>query len=106
DAREIDYPEYIRKMQQDMYTSDQLITQRVRQAAAAREAINDAYRSITSYDIGNQVFVYWPTKSSKKDQISRKLTSPYRGPFTVTLQYNAVSYQVRENNTGEVASVH
>ena len=105
---ENDYPAYVRKMQQDFLTSDayELIGQRVRQAADTREAINDAYRSITSYDIGDQVFVYWPPKSSKKDQLSRKLVSPYRGPFTVTRQFNAVSYQVRDNSTGQVSSVH
>ena len=106
DARENDYPAYVQKMQQDFITSDELIGQRVRQAADTREATNDAYRSITSFDVGDQVFVYWPPKSSKKDQLSRKLMSPYRGPFTVTLQFNAVSYQVRDNNTGQVSSVH
>jgi hypothetical protein len=106
DARENDYPAYVRKMQQVFITSDELIGQRVRQAADIREAINDAYRSITSYDVGDKVFVYWPPKSSKKDQLSRKLMSPYRGPFTVSLRYNMVSYQVTEDNTGQVSSVH
>jgi hypothetical protein len=50
--------------------------------------------------------VYWPPKSSKKDGVSGKLVSPYRGPFTVTRQFNAVSYRVKENNTNKHVSVH
>ncbi len=59
-----------------------------------------------SYDVGDQVYVYWPPKSSSKNQLSRKLMSAYRGPFTVVLQYNDVSYQVKENSTLKVVSVH
>jgi hypothetical protein len=107
DAREVaDYPTYIQRMRQDMSTSDHLIGQRVRQAADIREAVNDQYRTVTQYEVGEHVFVYWPPTSSKKDKRSRKLMSPYRGPFTVTLQFNAVSYQVREDNTGKTVSVH
>ena len=102
----VDYPEYIRRMQLNIALSNRLIGQRVRQAADEREAINDAYKNIVSYDVGDQVYVYWPPKSSSKNQLSRKLMSAYRGPFTVVLQYNDVSYQVKENSTLKVVSVH
>jgi hypothetical protein len=84
----------------------QLISQRVRQAAQDRNRINEQYDNISTYAIGDQVYVYWPPKSSKKNKISSKLVSPYRGPFTVTHQFNSVSYRVKENSTNKHVSVH
>jgi hypothetical protein len=63
-------------------------------------------RVVSTYNIGDQVYVYWPPRSSKQNKISGKLISPYRGPFTVTHQFNVVSYRVKENGTGKHASVH
>ena len=72
----------------------------------ARNMVNEQYNKVATYNIGDQVYVYWPPKSSKKDRVSGKLVSPYRGPFTVTHQFNAVSYRVKENSTNKHVSVH
>ena len=100
------YPTYIQKIQQDMAMSHQLIEQRVKQAADERNKINEQYRTIIEYNIGDQVYVYWPPRSSKKDRVAAKLMSPYRGPFTVTNRFNNVSYRVKVNSTGKHSSVH
>ena len=68
--------------------------------------VNEQFNKVATYRIGEQVYVYWPPKSSKKDRVSGKLVSPYRGPFTVTHQFNAVSYRVKENSTNKHVSVH
>jgi hypothetical protein len=101
-----DYPTYIKNIQHNMATAHELISQRVQQAAEARNMVNEQYEKVTTYNIGDQVYVYWPPKSSKKDRVSGKLVSPYRGPFTVTHQFNAVSYRVKENSTNKHVSVH
>jgi hypothetical protein len=100
------YPTYLQKIQHDMAMSHQLIEQRVSQAADERNNINEQMRVVSTYNIGDQVYVYWPPRSSKQNKISGKLISPYRGPFTVTHQFNVVSYRVKENGTGKHASVH
>ena len=101
-----DYPTYIKNIQHNMATAHGLISQRVQQAAEARNMVNEQYDKVSTYNIGDQVYVYWPPKSSKKDRVSGKLVSPYRGPFTVTHQFNAVSYRVKENGTNRHVSVH
>ena len=100
------YPTYLQRMHKDMVSAHQLIEQRVHQAADERNMVNEQYRVVATYQIGDQVYVYWPPKSSKKNKISAKLSSPYRGPFTVTRQFNPVSYRVKENSTGKHVSVH
>jgi hypothetical protein len=89
-----------------MATAHELISQRVQQAAEERTRVNQKFDNVATYNVGDQVYVYWPPKSSKKDGVSGKLMSPYRGPFTVTHQFNAVSYRVKENSTNKHVSVH
>ena len=102
----VDYPTYIKRIQHNMATANELISQRVQQAADERNMVNEQFNKVATYKIGEQVYVYWPPKSSKKDRVSGKLVSPYRGPFTVTHQFNAVSYRVKENGTNKHVSVH
>jgi hypothetical protein len=102
----VDYPTYIKQIQHNMATANDLISQRVQQAAAERNMVNQTFDKAPKYNVGDQVYVYWPPKSSKKDGVSGKLMSPYRGPFTVTHQFNAVSYRVKENSTNKHVSVH
>ncbi len=73
DARENGYPAYVRKMQQDFITSDELIGQRVRQAADSREALNDAFRSITSRVLATEILQEGSIESQARVSLSWSL---------------------------------
>jgi hypothetical protein len=85
-----DLPEYVREMQHDLAFAHQNILDRVQQAADEREKLNDSLKSLAQFQPGDQVYVYAPPKSA--DGNSRKLMSPYHGPYTVLRQTSRVTY--------------
>ena len=98
------YPEYVRQMQQDLAFAHQHISNRVAQAAEDREKINDELKSLAVFQPGDQVYVHVPPKSG--DGNSRKLMSPYHGPYTVLRANNRVTYLLQNNATRKKTTAH
>ena len=97
-------PDYVRDMQRDLAFAHQNILDRVQQAAGDREKLNDELKSLAEFQPGDQVYVYAPPKSA--DGNSRKLMSPYHGPYTVIGQTGRVTYTLRNNHTNKKTSAH
>jgi len=97
-------PEYVRDMLRDLAFAHQHIMDRVQQAAGNREKFNDELKSLAEFKPGDQVYVYSPPKSA--DGNSRKLMSPYHGPYTVIRQTGRVTYSLRNNHTNKKTSAH
>ena len=74
-------PDYVRHMLNDLKFAHQHIANRVKQDASIREKLNDELQSLAAFKPGDQVYVYAPPKSAKGE--SKKLASPYHGPFTI-----------------------
>lgn len=98
------YPEYVRQMQQDLAFAHQHILNRVAQAAEDREKVNDELKSLAVFKPGDQVYVHAPPKSG--DGNSRKLMSPYHGPYTVVRANNRVTYLLQNNATRKKTTAH
>jgi hypothetical protein len=99
-----DLPEYVRDMLRDLAFAHQHIMDRVQQASNDREKLNDELKSLAEFQPGDQVYVYSPPKSA--DGNSRKLMSPYHGPYTVIRQTGRVTYSLRNNHTNKKTSAH
>jgi hypothetical protein len=56
------------------------------------------------FKTGDKVMIYELPKSMKG--ISKKLLSPYHGPYTVEIQFNDVAYQVKHDVTKKKKHVH
>jgi ribosomal protein L21E len=87
-----------------MWFAHKHIQDRVRQQQTDREQQNLLLKSIFKFKAGDKVMVYELPKSMKG--ISKKLLSPYHGPYTVEIQFNDVSYQVKHDATGKKKHVH
>ena len=98
------YPEYIKRLQKDMWFAHKHIQDRVKQQQNDREQQNSLLKSILKFKAGDKVMIYELPKSMKG--ISKKLLSPYHGPYTVELQFNDVSYQVKHDVTKKKKHVH
>jgi RNase H-like domain found in reverse transcriptase/Reverse transcriptase (RNA-dependent DNA polymerase)/Integrase zinc binding domain/Integrase core domain/Retrotransposon gag protein len=98
------YPEYIKRLQKDMWFAHKHIQDRVRQKQIDREQQNSQLKSILKFKAGDKVMIYQLPKSMKG--ISKKLLSPYHGPYTVEIQFNDVSYQVKHDVTKKKKHVH
>ena len=85
------YPEYVKRLQKDMWLAPEHIQDRVKQQQKVREQENLLLKSILKFKPGDKVMVYELPKSMKG--ISKKLLSPYHGPYTIEVQFNDVSYQ-------------
>ena len=97
-------PNYVQEMQRDLAYAHQHLADRVREAADAREKVNDELKSLAVFNHGDQVLVYSPPKSG--DGLSKKLMSPYHGPFTVVRQTSRVTYSLRNNHTNKKTVAH
>jgi ribosomal protein L21E len=87
-----------------MWFAHKHIQDRVRQQQSDREKQNLLLKSILKFRAGDKVMVYELPRSMKG--ISKKLLSPYQGPYTVEIQFNDVSYQVKHDTTGKKKHVH
>ena len=98
------YPEYIKRLQKDMWFAHKHIQDRVKQKQTDREQQNLLLKSILKFQAGDKVMIYKLPRSMKG--ISKKLLSPYHGPYTVEIQFNDVSYQVKHDVTKKKKHVH
>ena len=87
-----------------MWFAHKHIQDRVKQQQIDREQQNSLLKSIIKFKTGDKVMIYELPKSMKG--ISKKLLSPYLGPYTVEIQFNDVSYQVKHDVTGKKKHVH
>ena len=87
-----------------MWFAHKHIQDRVKQQQTDREQQNLVLKSILKFKAGDKVMVYELPKSMKG--ISKKLLSPYHGPYTVEIQFNDVSYQVKHDVTKKKKNVH
>ena len=97
-------PLYVREMQRDLAFAHQQISDRVVQAASDREKQNEQLKSLAVFHPGDQVYVYSPPKSNADH--SRKLMSPYHGPYTVLKMLTRVTYHVQNNFTNKKTLAH
>lgn len=97
-------PQYVRDMQRDLALAHDQIADRVQQAADHREKSNDELKSLATYAAGDEVYVYAPPRSGGGE--SRKLMSPYHGPYTVVKATSRVTYQVQNKGTGKKTLAH
>ena len=99
-------PEYVKNIQRNMALAQQHVTDRVNAAADQRDRMNDMMRHPVKYNVGDEVYVYQLPQSDGKNDITRKLLSPYHGPYRVTKVINDVAYQVEHVETKKKKSVH
>ena len=97
-------PEYVREMQYDLAFAHQHIADRVKQNAEDREKLNNELKTLAEFQPGDIVYVYAPPKSG--DGNSRKLMSPYHGPYTVIRATSRVTYSLRNNHTNKKIVAH
>jgi hypothetical protein len=99
-------PEYVKSIQRNMALAQKHVKDRVNAAADQRDRMNDMLRHPVKYHVGDEVYVYQLPKSDGKNDITRKLISPYQGPYRVTKVISDVAYQVEHETTKKKKSVH
>jgi hypothetical protein len=99
-------PEYVKNIQRNMALAQKHVTERVNAAADERDRINDMMKHTVRYQVGDEVYVYQLPVSDGKSDVTRKLVSPYQGPYRVTKVINDVAYQVENVATKKKKSVH
>jgi RNase H-like domain found in reverse transcriptase/Reverse transcriptase (RNA-dependent DNA polymerase)/Integrase zinc binding domain/Integrase core domain/Zinc knuckle len=100
------YPLYVQAIQHNLAYAHAHVKDRVERQADERDKINAAYKKQAVYGVGDVVYIRTVPRSIKAEGLSKKLMSPYEGPYLVTRQYNAVSYQVKHKHTGKYKKVH
>jgi hypothetical protein len=98
--------EYIRNVQLNMAMAHRHVTNRIDAATDARDRLNDAQLHKVSYRVGDEVYVYQLPMSDGKQDLTRKLISPYHGPYRVVKVLNDVTYQVENIETKKKKTVH
>jgi hypothetical protein len=99
-------PEYIKNMHRNIALAQQHVANRVNATADERDRINDMMKHTVQYHIGDEVYIYLLPRSDAKNDVTRKLMSPYHGPYRVTKVINDVAYQVEHLETKKKKSVH
>jgi hypothetical protein len=99
-------PEYIKNIHRNIALAQQHFANRVNATADERDRINDMMKHTVKYHIGDEVYIYLLPKSDAKNDVTRKLMSPYHGPYRVTKVINDVAYQVEHLETKKKKSVH
>jgi hypothetical protein len=100
------YPLYVQAIQHNLADAHAHTKDRVDKQADERDKMYASYKKQQGYDVGDIVYIRVIPRSIKAEGISKKLMSPYEGPYVITRQYNAVSYQVRHKHTGKYKKVH
>ena len=98
--------EYIRNVQLNMAMAHRHVTNRIDAATDARDRFNDTLLHKVSYRVGDEVYVYQLPRSDGKQDLTRKLVSPYQGPYRVVKVLNDVTYQVENIETKKKKTVH
>ena len=104
EARSI--PEYVRNIQRNIALAQQHVADRINAAADERDRINDMMKHTVRYRVGDEVYIYLLPKSDAKNDVTRKLMSPYHGPYKVIKVISDVAYQVEHIETKKKKSVH
>ncbi len=99
-------PEYVRNIQRNIALAQTHVNNRVNAAADQRDRINDMMQHPVKYVVGDEVYIYVLPKSDAKQELTRKLISPYQGPYRVTKIISDVAYQVEHIETKKKKSVH
>ena len=100
------YPAYVKEIHRNAYQAHQHIENRITLRHDQREKENAMLKSLAGYAIGDKVMVYSMPRSASGKNISKKLLSPYLGPFIVINQFNDVSYQVKDDSNNKKLLVH
>jgi hypothetical protein len=103
----IQYPTYMQDIKDIMANVHNNIVDRV-QAQTNKTIANNEQKAntFTPYSVGDKVYVYHIPKSVKKDDKTKKLMLPYRGPYTVIKIYNEVAYQCQHDQTKHKVKTH
>jgi hypothetical protein len=104
---DLSYPKYVKDLKDIMANVHSNIVDRVQEQMNKRTEQNEQKAStFTPYKVGDKVYVYHLPYSVKKYEKMKKLSLPYRGPYTVTKIYNEVSYQCQDDQTGAIIKTH
>jgi hypothetical protein len=96
---------YVAEMLERMAVAHANVKDRVHKKAEQRDALN-ALLPPPVFAVGDVVYIYKHVKSDKGAGISKKLSSPWEGPYEIVESYNDVSYRVRHKTTGKYEKSH
>jgi hypothetical protein len=87
-----DAAEHVDKLLDKLKVADQAVRERLLQADERRLQANAAMTKLTTFAVGDKV---WLHNVAVKKGLSRKLTSPWTGPYQIVDSYaNLVNYKV------------
>ena len=97
------YPDIIREMHKVLGDSYATVRQNLTQAQSRRKHLHDHSANSTAFQCGDRVWLYVP---AVKQGRSRKLSSLWRGPYTVIDKTSSVNYRIQLIGTSQSLVVH
>jgi hypothetical protein len=86
--------EHVDRLIEKLKVADKAVRERLLKADERRVQANDAMTKVTTFAIGDKV---WLHNAVVKTGLSRKLTSPWTGPYQIVDSYdNLVNYKVHQ----------
>ena len=101
------YTQYVSDIVAQMAAAHAQAKDRVFKAADERDAINEKiFRNMPVFAVGDTVYVYKKPKSDKDAGVTKKLSTPFEGPYVIVKSYNSVSYMIKHKYTNVIERVH